>query len=512
MSYGMRGRPRALLGALAGGLGAGLGLRPGVGPTRAAAAQGFTVTEADGRLGAVEAFRAGDGSQTAGAGVRWERLTFWWRGMQAGPGEPLNPFYLPREYVEAERANGIEVVGLLLNTPDWAAANPSAGGTSPPKNLYLPADDPENYWGAFVRQVVEMYHGLIDDWIVWNEPDITPDSPNAAYFLWSGSPADYYQLLKVASLNARASNPGARIVTAAQTYWTDIYLGRQQWYSRFLDAVAADPTSGSNKQYFDVCALNLYTSSQHLYTVPTLYHQLMQERGFDKPVWITETNVIPHDDPVNAGTGLDVRADMRASLAEQADFVIQAIAMGLASGAQRVEVYKMMDDDGDVINGQALLRADLSPRPAYTAFKVAAQYFSKFDRARLFAPGDLRQVVFESQSRRVTALWSAAPSALQVRVPVSGDGQALRVDRTGASYPVGARDGAFDVDLAPATANTNLADPQVYIIGGPVVVLVETNPRQPSQAAQNLTPPIRPPFRPVAPRLAGELGSGSLPD
>ena len=30
----------------------------------------------------------------------------------------------------------------------------------------------------------------------------------------------------------------------------------------------------------------------------------MQERGFDKPIWITETNVVPHDDPVNAGTDL----------------------------------------------------------------------------------------------------------------------------------------------------------------------------------------------------------------
>jgi hypothetical protein len=387
MSYGMRGRPRALLGALAGGLGAGLGVGPGLGLTRPAAAQGFTVTDADGRLGAVEAFRVGDGSLTGGAGVRWERLTFWWRGLQAGPGQPLNPFYLPREYLEAERAQGIDVVGLLVNTPDWAAANPSAGGASPPKNLYLPADHPENYWGSFVRQVVEMYHGLIDTWIIWNEPDITPDAPNASYFLWSGSPADYYQLLKVAAINARASNPAARIVTAAQTYWTDIYLGRQQWFSRFLDAVAADAAAGPNRQYFDICALNLYSSSQHLYTIPTLYRQLMQERGFDKPVWITETNVIPYDDPVNAGSGLDTRAEMRASMAEQGDFIVQGLAMGLASGVQRIEVYKMMDDDGDVITGQALLRADLSARPAYTAFQLAAQYFSKFDQARLFAPG-----------------------------------------------------------------------------------------------------------------------------
>jgi hypothetical protein len=502
----MRVRSRALLGGLAAGMMLGAPGRAG------AQAQGLQVTEADGRLGAVEAFRAGDPGLVTGAGVGWERITFWWRGLQEGPGASLNPFYFPMEYVDAERAQGRQVVGLLMNTPDWAAADPGRGGTSVPKNLSLPHDHPENYWGQFVRRVVELYKGRIDTWIIWNEPDITPDAPNAAYFLWAGSPADYYQLLKVAYLNAKEVNPGAQILSAAVTYWTDIHLGREQWFDRFLRVVAADPSARQHNYYFDVCALNLYTSPQNLYTVPGLYHQLMQERGFDKPIWITETNVIPYDDPVNAGTALGTRAQMRATLDEQADFVVQAMAMGLAAGVQKIAVYKMKDGDGDVVNGQALLRSDLSRRPAYAAYQVAAQFFSKFDSARLFAPGDLRQVVFDARARRVSVLWSAAPQPLSVRVPVGADGQALFVDRTGESYPVRAEDGAFGFELRPATANTDLSDPGTYLIGGRPVVLVEWEPRQPVQAAQNLTPPFFLPFRPVAARLAGEPGSGSLPD
>jgi hypothetical protein len=442
--------------------------------------------------------------------VRWERLTFWWRGLQAGPGAPLNPFYLPLEDVDAERARGIDVVGLLVNTPDWAAADPARASTSPPRDLYRPPDDPANAWGRFVRQVVERYRGRVDTWIIWNEPDITPDAPNAAYYLWSGTPADYYQLLKVAYLNAKAANSDARILSAAVTYWTDIHMGREQWFSRFLRAAAADPTAAQHNQYFDGCALNLYSSPQNLYTVPTLYHQLMRERGFDKPIWVTETNVIPHDDPVNAGTGLDSRAQMRATLSEQADFVVQAMAMGLAAGVQRIAVYKMQDGDGDVVNGQALVRQDRSRRPAYAAFQVAAQYFAKFDSASLHAPGDLRHVVFDSPARRVGVLWSAAPQRLSVRLPAAGDGQALFVEPTGGSYPVRASGGAFALDLAPATANTNLEDPGTYLIGGRPAVLVEQNPSGPVRAAENLTPSVMPPFRPVAARNAGEPGSGSL--
>ena len=80
-----------------------------------------------------------------------------------------------------------------------------------------------------------------------------------------------------------------------------------------------------------------------------------------------------------------------------------------------------------------------------------------------------------------------------MRVPVSGDGQALFVDRSGDSYPVRAAGDAFELELRPATANTNLEDPGTYLIGGRPVVLVEMEPRRPVQGAQNLTPPCCPP-------------------
>ncbi|HEU5318562.1 MAG TPA: hypothetical protein VFX49_20785 [Chloroflexota bacterium] len=466
----------------------------------------------DGRLGAVEAFRAGQTSLPYDAGVRWERMTFWWRGLQSGPGQPLNPFYLPYSYIDDERARGVEVVGLLVNTPDWAAQDPSRGGTSVPKNLYLPYNHPDNYWGQFVRQVVRHYQGRIDTWIVWNEPDITPDSPNAAYYIWSGTPADYYQLLKVAYLAAKEVNPNARVSTAATTYWTDIHMVREQWFNRFLDQVAADPTAPANGYYFDLAALNLYTNPENLYTVPSLYRQLMRERGFEKPIWITETNVIPWDDPVNAGTALGSPAQRRATLAEQADYLLQGIAMGLASGVEKIEVYRMKDGDGDVVNGEALLRQDFSARPAYHAFRVAAQYFSHYDTARLFAPGDLRQIVFDSPGRRVTVLWNAAPTPISVLLPVSGDGNALRVAPSGESYPIGADPaaGAFWVDLPGATMHTDLDDPNVYLIGGTPVVLVESNPTTLVAAAANLSPATLNAFRPIAARYAGQFGSGSL--
>lgn len=484
------------------------------GPSRvvpAAVLPGGAVTDLNGRLGAVEAFRTDQTSLAYDAGVRWERLTFWWRGMQDGPGRALNPFYMPMTFVDQERSHGIQVVGVLVNTPDWAAADPSQGGKSPPKNLDLPYNDPNNYWGQFVRQVVRMYAGHIDTWIIWNEPDITPDAPNAAYYLWSGTPADYYQLLKVAYLNAHEVNPNVQISDAAVTYWTDIHMQREQWFSRFLAQIAADPSAAAHHQYFDVAALNLYTNPEDLYTVPTLYHQLMQETGFDKPIWITETNVIPYDDQVNANTPNGTAAQMRSTLAEQANYLLEAIAMGLAAGSPRIEVYKMKDGDGDVVNGEALVRADYSKRPEYFAFQVAAHYFAGFSSATLFAPGDLREVVFDEGGTRVSVLWDAAPTGISVHVPEAGNGQGKAGGPSGDFHALSTSDGSYSFSLPGATMHTDLDNPKAYLIGGTPVVLVETGASGPVQSAHNDSPATLPAFRPIAARLAGQQGTGSLP-
>jgi len=100
-------------------------------------ADGVTVNAPDGHLGAVEAFRTDQTSLAYDAGVRWERLTFWWNGLQSGPGQPLNPFYMPTSYIDQERSHGVQVVGVLVNTPDWAGGRPVTG-------RQVPAEEPQS--------------------------------------------------------------------------------------------------------------------------------------------------------------------------------------------------------------------------------------------------------------------------------------------------------------------------------------------------------------------------------
>jgi len=170
----------------------------------------------------------------------------------------------------------------------------------------------------------------------------------------------------------------------------------------------------------------------------------------------------------------------------------------------------MKDGDGDVVNGEALVRADYTKRPEDAAFSVAAQYFSTFQSATLFAPGDLREVVFDRGSSRVTVLWDAAPTPINVLVPAAGNGQAQQGGPLGNFQAVNAGQGGFALTLPGATMHTDLTNPTAYLIGGTPVVLVENGVDGAVTAATNRSPVTLPPFRPVAARLAGEQATGSL--
>jgi len=436
------------------------------------------VASSDRHFGVAEVFRTQQTNLAYDAGVRWSRLTFAEPGLK--PGYWNGKDYLPFGYMDQMIGHDIDMAGMLVGTAPQYAQDPAKGPQSLPKGLYLAYNDPGNTWGQFVHQAAQYYKGRIWHWIIWNEPDITPSDPNAAYYTWAGSLDDYYQLLKVAYLNIKDVDPHLTVGTAGFTYWTDKRAGRRQFFDRMLDLVAADPTAAANNYYMDFVSLHLYSDPHALYDVPILYHQLMQARGFDKPIWIPETNVIPYDDPVNAGGPLSTPADMRASLGEQASFIIQAYALGLAAGVDRIEVYKMKDGDNDVINGQALVGnlPDLRIRPAYVSYQLAAQYFSNAKSASYFKSGDVEEVVFDRGDQRVTVLWNMSFAPVTVNVRSSG-GSATLLDKFGLAKDMASGPGGYSIALDPATNATNPDAPGKAMIGGNPVLLVESGATAP---------------------------------
>jgi hypothetical protein len=416
----------------------------------------------DPRFGAVEAFYAPEAATQAGVG--WERVLFWWRGLQPNGPHEWDTQYFPDDVLNEERVQGREIIGMLANAPDWA--NGGQGTVGVPQGLYLPYNDANNLWGQFVHRIVSLYKGRIDHWIIWNEPDVW--DPSHPGYTWAGSVEDYYQLLKVGYLAAKEANPQCTIHLAGLTFWWDAEHSREQYFNRFLDVVAQDPTAPDHDYYFDVASLHIYFRTQSVYEIVTLFRQAMRERGFEKPIWINEINAPPSEDPQ------DPVAEPRfmVTLDEQASFIIQSFALGLAAGAERIAVYKMIDrpKPPDAIEPYGLLRDEGSPRPAFAAYQVVTTYFVGTQEAFLERSANLDQVTLVQGEQTTTVIWNRSPAPKKGIIPAIAP-QALLVDKEGHVETVIAVDGRYILELRGAVCS----DPGCIIAGSPLL-LVEEGP------------------------------------
>jgi hypothetical protein len=449
------------------------------------------------------------------AGIRWSRVVFYWSDVQPrGPQEWRAQHYLRDNIIRRELNNGVELVGLLMGTPEWAAVNPQDSVRAVPRGLGRALNDPQNAWATFVRRMSYEYRDRIDTWIVWNEPDIRPSDPNAQYHAWAGDATEYAALLRTAYLAAKQGNPTARVVFGATTYWGDVTHGRMLFLEQVLQTLRSDPEAAANGYYFDAVALNLYSSPDDLRRIAGVYREVLAEYGLSKPLWITETNAVPYDDPIK---GLTRDQDgLRVTMDQQAAYVLQAYAMGLISGYERLAFHSTMDrDTSDEVWG--LIRNDGSLRPAFVAYQTAARYLAGAGRAQ-FAPRERPEwqwsrdgyvpnwqvylVVIERDARaprptgrlgdvaapqatatllptpaagamqRISVIWNGDGASLSVRLPRNSEHAAL-VDKYGRTLPLDRDGDHWRITLPAAAAQSPLDPPGYYFIGGDPVLLIE---------------------------------------
>ncbi|HLF25217.1 MAG TPA: PT domain-containing protein [Anaerolineae bacterium] len=416
----------------------------------------------DRRFGIVETYD--DPASAAALGAGWTRVRFPWADLQPNNDGEWNSAFFTDAMLAAESDAGREVIGMIVNTPFWALNDAAVPGV--PRGLNLPESDPGNVWATFVRQIVARYAGQIDHWIIWNEPDIwDPAYPGRT---WGGTVAEFFQLQRVAYNVAKATNPNAVVHLSAFTYFWDANYGRTPFFALLMDEIQRDPQAPAHNYYFDVASANLYFRVDNIYDLIVWHHGEMRARGFDKPIWLTETNAAPSSDPrwPVANPAFPI------SLEEQAAYIPQAFAMALAAGVDRIAVYKLIDTPGDrAANPEpfGLVRDDRSRRPAFTAFQVATNYLAGFTGATLDQRDDLyTQVTVQRAEATTTVLWTRAHVPVQVKVPARA-AQAILADAFGGRQSIVPRDGVYTIDLPGCTQPT-------CAIGGAPRLIVEGAP------------------------------------
>lgn len=417
----------------------------------------------DWRYGVIES--TDDPAAATRLGASWTRVRFQWADVQPDSPDEWNP-PVDDEALAKELDDGRLVVGLLIGIPDWARDRGRL-----PEGLYLPHDDPDNTWAVFVREAVSRYQGRIDHWIIWNEPDI--DEPDAPGHTWDGTAEDFAQLLRVAYLVAKETNPDAVIHLGAFTYFWD-----PGYFGHFLDILLADPAAADHNYYFDVATAHLYFQPDKIYDVINAFRADMTSRGLWKPIWLTETNAPPADDPYWPVPNWT----LYVTLYEQAAFIPQAIASALAADVERIAVFKLVDVKGDrAANPEpfGLLRQDSSRRPAFDTYRVAIQqlgHAGEAVRERWDAVGQIR---IEQGEQTTTVLFARLPYAQEAKVAASWPTAEL-VDMWGKRRTIEAENGVFTVALQPALCTQTIAD--YCMIGGTVLYLVQQKDDQPLSA------------------------------
>jgi hypothetical protein len=471
------------------------------------------IAQTDGRAGACYSFYH-EGSERPyvqmayDAGSRWDRFDFDWRRL-----EPANDYFSPTQLAAYDSlvndlyAAEINVVGILLWTPGWAATSPdmspdaglndrsfdrrpfgwyapaprapgaadalsgvATSASSPPQGLYEEWDDwtaadgdPINYWGRFVHAIVSRYGDWVEHWEMWNEPEWD--------YFWTGTSTDYTQLLKVGYQATKAACPDCQVLFGGLHYWENRY-----YYRWVLSQLHADPEAAANNHFFDVMSVHLYSRSSSIYDeVRNIRNGMSTYNVGDHPIWLTETGVPVWGD----APAYNPKYDYAATRDEAAAYVIQSYANAWAAGVERYFFFRTNDQGMGEYFG--LIRDDKSLRPSYTAYQVAVTYLVTPTFVTRKAEGSsMRVTLWDTPRGRVDVLWNQTPTTT-VYVRPAAAVTATVVDRWGNTSVVAPVAGVHTFTLPGATANLvddpgdpgDSDDPNDYIIGGDPLIVIE---------------------------------------
>jgi hypothetical protein len=466
-------------------------------------------------------------SRAVQVGARLNRWPMYWYAIET------DPLHQPRVFdwrkvdanVSADFAHGLDVLPVLMLTPPALATSgsptaplpqanillPAAGSprassvASPPQGLYEPifidgSDLPaagkvinsNNRWAVFVNATVERYRpgGALAQqqswpatqgirrWEIWNESD------NDTFF--SGTPADYARLLKVAYLSAKQADPQATVIFGGLSHFQ-----KPLWFNDVLNAIAADPQAARYHGFMDAVASHNYAWAWKTYEYLARSRDQLDRLGYTAvQLWLTETGVPVCDDPAPEVAPF-CPSSFRATMSEQADFLIQSAAWAAQLKVAGFVWFQLYDDVGNQCPHDAfgLVRnppqgpcthRDGSPRAAYTAYLVANTLLSNAVPDGYERRGNQEILSFKQAgtNERLIVMWARSNLTETAQIAATGSA-ALLVFPDGSSQPIVPQNGTYTIPLPGATNYSTLTDDGSAAIGGSPRILIEYDPSAP---------------------------------
>ena len=287
------------------------------------------------------------------------------------------PWNVPHDDVMAGyRANGLSVLPFLFQTADYASSAPADSKRKdafPPRDNALMAD--------FVFQTVARYGSkkhpaqvlktvdkksglnLINTFEIWNEPNLT----DPGWGPWVGTSAQYNEMFRVAAQAVKRADPNAR-VTNGGTAGIDIET---------MNTLLAPYADGKKPlDFVDILNVHYYSGraapeiatndpnadrsgrTEGARTFEDDLRRLTNWRDTHKPqtpIWMTET-------------GYDSAGPFGTDERTQAARLPRVVMMALASGIEKVIVYRESGSTASMHAASGVLRNDDTLKPSWFTY------------------------------------------------------------------------------------------------------------------------------------------------
>ena len=488
-------------------------------------------------------------------GAGWNRWPFYWYDIEQSSQTPGDFHWAYQDTaVIADIAHGFQTNIILLGTPPFYTTNPAAVPVAPPAGplalaapqtaaplgLYEPvftdsSDIPGpgktindgNKWARFVYAAVARYKpgGVIAQqegwpsgvgvthWELWNEPDLSS--------FWDGTTTDYARLLKVGYQAAKQADANAQIIFGGLANDSNNYY----FYRDVMMVFDGDPDAATYDFYHDIFATHNYLYAWESWLHVWRAGQTLASRGLSKPIWLNESGVPVWDD--YPGPVCEPDSPYRASMSEQADFIIQSAFYAAYAGADHLFFFQLYDDCGNIGGNHEWYSPDIcapdviepggdafglfrnpndpanycythhpqpeTPRLGYDAYRVLTTYFTDVESLWRLRPGSAdpyngpqEWIAFyrPATGERVLGLWARFGAAqTAVITPTNAAGTGLLITPDGITQIITATDGLFTLTLPAATNQNAPWEPALHPIGGRPFILIEPDTLPPDVTA-----------------------------
>ncbi len=367
------------------------------------------------------------------AGIKFIRDECYWVDVETTPGV----FNYPPQvdfYIQSAKQRGIDILLILnYNNPLYA---PHAGSG-------IVTDTNRAKFVEYCRRTVARYSPLgVKHYEIWNEPNIP--------IFWHPTPNtfDYFKLLQSVYPAIKEVDSSAVVIACA----TSPAEGNPSPFINWLTFISQVYSYGGGN-FMDAVSFHLYRVDRGPENwLQTDYLNLKSLVG-SKPMWLTEAGY----HTANVWPNLSLQA--------QAEFVVRLYLMGSAISQIKTIFYYDLKNDGTLSNDPehnfGLLNFDLSPKPAYKAYKTLTSQLQGKNILSVSNQSNFFKYIYSNSTDTTYALWN--PSASSIKTEIFSSNRLRVTDIFGSTYYIFDKDKILSVKYssAPIYVTTLSEFPQI---------------------------------------------------